>query len=297
MADSFSILLMDKKCGVTSFESLYPVKRENRGKKVGHAGTLDKFASGLMVVLVGGATKLTPLFSSFDKEYIASIHFGAETDTLDPEGSVIATAPLPSEESLKSVLPGFLGRQMQTPPVYSAIKINGDRAYDLARKGVEVVMPPREVEIFSLEILEDFPFQKQTKFKVRCSKGTYVRTLGRDIALKLGTLGFLKDLRRTKCGNFDLSHKILLENLENIVYGEDLNKFLLPLETFLCDITVIAVSEVDAAKLKLGQGLSPKNYDVSQYVGSCAVATCFNKLVAIVRIEESKIAPVRVFNL
>ena len=124
-----------------------------------------------------------------------------------------------------------------------------------------------------------------------------MRTLGRDIALKLGTLGFLKDLRRTKCGNFDLSHKILLENLENIVYGKDLNKFLLPLETFLCDITVIAVSEVDAAKLKLGQGLSPKNYDVSQYIGSYAVATCFNKLVAIVRIEESKIAPVRVFNL
>ena len=291
-------LIVDKPKGMGSTDVVRKTKKIFQAKKNGHAGTLDPFATGVLPVAFGEATKLLPFITDGNKEYEFVVQWGATTDTDDEDGNLVNECnKIPSLDEIKNILPSFLGKIIQVPPVYSAIKINGDRAYDLARKGVEVVMPPREVEIFSLEILEDFPFQKQTKFKVRCSKGTYVRTLGRDIALKLGTLGFLKDLRRIKCGIFDLSHKILLENLENIVYGEDLNKFLLPLETFLCDITVIAVSEVDAAKLKLGQGLSPKNYDVSQYVGSCAVATCFNKLVAIVRIEESKIAPVRVFNL
>ena len=207
MADSFSILLMDKKCGVTSFESLYPVKRENRGKKVGHAGTLDKFASGLMVVLVGGATKLTPLFSSFDKEYIASIHFGAETDTLDPEGSVIATAPLPSEESLKSVIPGFLGRQMQTPPVYSAIHVDGKRAYKEARKGNDIEMPEREINIESLELLS-FDGENAV-IRTSVSKGTYIRSLARDIALRAGSRGYLTELRRLRVGPWSLSDSSL----------------------------------------------------------------------------------------
>ena len=190
----------------------------------------------------------------------------------------------------------FIGEIQQVPPAYSALKINGQRAYDLARKGVEFSIPPREVEIFELELVEILPANR-AKFRVVCSKGTYVRTLGHDIAQKLGTLGYLQELRRLKCGQFDLRHKILLENLENMVYGGALNEVLLPIETFLCDITVIAVSEVDAAKLKLGQALSPRAFDVQKFAGQEAVAVCEGKPVAVVRIEERRIAPVRVFNL
>ena len=138
--------------------------------------------------------------------------------------------------------------------------------------------------------------ESRAKFRVACSKATYVRTLGQDIAKRLGSLGYLEELRRTKCGNFDLSQKILLENLQKIDYADDLMRFLLPSVTCLRDIAVIAVTEEDAAKLHMGQGLSPKAYDVCKLMGKEAVALCGENLVAIVRIDERKIAPVRVFN-
>ena len=201
MAD-FSVRLMDKEEGVTSFGSLSAVKRECRGSKVGHAGTLDKFASGLMIVLTGGATKLNPAFSSFDKEYLASIRFGEETDTLDPEGSVIRTAPLPSEETLRSVLPSFLGRQKQIPPIYSALHVGGKRAYREARKGNEIEMPERDVEITSLELLS---FDgREAVIRTSVSKGTYIRSLARDIASAAGSAGHLSHLRRLRIGPWRL---------------------------------------------------------------------------------------------
>ncbi len=203
MADAFSIILMDKKSGETSFESLYPFKREYRGKKVGHAGTLDKFASGLMVVLIGGATKLTPLFSSFDKEYVASIRFGEETDTLDPEGVVVESAPLPSEEDLRRVIPSFIGPQMQRPPVYSAVHVDGKRAYKEARKGNDIEMPERLINIESLELLS-FDGQNAV-IRTSVSKGTYIRSLGRDIAIRSGSRGHLEELRRLRIGPWTLA--------------------------------------------------------------------------------------------
>ena len=203
MADSFSICLMDKEPGVTSFEALYPVKREHRGKKIGHAGTLDKFASGLMVVLIGGATKLNPVFSSFDKEYIASIVFGEETDTLDPEGTVTATAPLPSFSVLESVIPSFLGKQKQIPPVYSAIHVDGKRAYKEARKGNDIEMPERDIEISSIDLLSFDGTRAVIRASV--SKGTYIRSLARDLALRAGSRGYLSSLRRLRVGPWTLS--------------------------------------------------------------------------------------------
>ena len=166
----------------------------------------------------------------------------------------------------------------------------------MARKGIEVEIPPREIEIYDLKLLEMLP-ENRARLKVCCSKGTYVRTLGKDIALKTGSKGYLQELRRIKCGNFDLKQKILLENLEKMVYGEHLKEFLLPMETFLCDITVIAVSEAEAAKLKMGQSLSPKAFDIQKRVSEDGVAVCQDKLVAVVRIDDRRIAPVRVFNL
>ena len=205
MADSFSLILMDKPSGVTSFSSLGPIKREHRGVKVGHAGTLDKFASGLMVVLLGGATKLNPVFSSFDKEYIASVSFGAETDTLDPEGEVVAEGPIPSEEAIRSILPSFLGRQMQIPPAYSAIHVDGRRAYKEARKGNGPEMPEREIEISSIELLS---FDgSEAIIRTSVSKGTYIRALARDIALRLGSRAHLSQLRRLRIGPWTLDDR------------------------------------------------------------------------------------------
>ena len=203
MADSFRILLMDKQPGMTSFSSLWPVKKEFRGEKVGHAGTLDSFASGLMVVLIGGATKLTPVFSSFDKEYIAEISFGTETDTLDPEGQVIAEAPAPDEEELKAVLSSFLGKQLQQPPVYSALHVDGKRAYKEARSGKNIEMPFREIEISSLELLSYN--DNKAVIRTSVSKGTYIRSLGRDIALRLSSRAHLSALRRLRIGPWHLA--------------------------------------------------------------------------------------------
>ncbi len=290
-------LVVDKPRGMGSTEVVRRTKRLFHAKKNGHAGTLDPFATGLLPVAFGEATKLLPFVTDGVKEYEFVLQFGASTDTDDSDGKEISRCgKFPTRAEIEAVIPFFLGRIVQVPPAYSAIKINGCRAYELARKGIETELSGREVEIYDLKLTEELP-NHQARFYVKCSKGTYVRTLGKDIALKLGSLGYLQELRRTKCGIFDLKHKILLENLENIVYGEDLKKFLLPIETFLCDITVIAVSEADAAKLRKGQAISPKAYDVSKPAGEEVVAVFEGKPAAIVRIDERKIAPVRVFNL
>ena len=290
-------LIIDKPRGMGSTEVVRRTKRIFKAKKNGHAGTLDPFATGVLPIAFGEATKLLPFVTDGVKEYEFVVQWGAATNTDDSDGEIIDRCDkIPTQEEILNILPAFLGKIMQVPPAYSALKINGQRAYDLARKGVEFSIPSREVEIFELELEEILPANR-AKFRVVCSKGTYVRTLGHDIAQKLGTFGYLQELRRLKCGQFDLRHKILLENLENMVYGDALNEVLLPIETFLCDITVIAVSEAEAAKLKLGQALSPKAFDVQNLVGQEAVAVCEGKPVAVVRIEERRIAPVRVFNL
>ncbi len=177
MGNKLSLILTDKKEGETSFRSLSSVKREFRGEKVGHAGTLDTFASGLMIVLVGSATKLNPVFSSYDKTYLATIQFGKETDTLDPEGNVIRETPFPERENLKSVLERFIGRSKQVPPVYSAIHVDGKRAYREARKGNDVIIPEREINVSSLDLIDYDEKNGMAVIRTRVSKGTYIRAL------------------------------------------------------------------------------------------------------------------------
>ena len=289
-------LVVDKPKGMGSTQVVSLTKRLFDAKKNGHCGTLDPFATGVLPIEFGEATKLVPYVSNGEKEYEFVIKWGETTDTLDCEGKVVAKCDkIPSEEEIRALLPSWIGKIKQTPPIYSAIKINGQRAYDLARSGQEAKIPEREVEIYELELLEMMP-ENRSRFRVRCSKGTYVRTLGQDLALNLGSLGYLQELRRIKCGNFDLSQKILLEKLKNMEYGENPNGILLPMMTCLRDIAVIAVAEADAAKLRQGQGLSPKAYDITGLLGKEAAAVCEDELVAIVRIDERKIAPVRVFN-
>lgn len=290
-------LIVDKPRDMGSTQVVNLTRRIFNAKKNGHAGTLDPFATGILPIAFGEATKLLPYVMDGRKEYEFVIQWGQATNTGDSEGEVISESRVvPTRAEIEAVLPAFLGTITQVPPVYSAIKIAGERAYDLARKGIDVEMPSREVEIYALELLEELP-GNQAKFRVECSKGTYVRTLGSDLALKLGTFGFLRELRRTKCGQFGLESKILLENIKNIVHSDALKEVLLPLETSLRDIAVIAVSEADAAKLKMGQGLSPRAYDVQTLIGAEAAAFYDDRLVAIVRIEEKRISPLRVFNL
>lgn len=289
-------LVVDKPRDMGSTQVVSLTRRLFNAQKNGHCGTLDPFATGVLPIAFGEATKLISYVTDGEKEYEFVLYFGEETDTLDTEGQVVATSDvIPSESEIKAVLPQFVGEITQVPPVYSAIKVDGKRAYDLARQGKEVQIPERRINIYALELLEMLT-NRTARLRVRCSKGTYVRTLGADIARRLGSCGHLKELRRTKCGNFDLSQKILLENIKNMEYGEALMESLLPVMTCLRDIAVIAVGEEEAKKLKLGQGLSPKALDVKNLIGQEAAAVFENELTAIVRIDERKISPVRVFN-
>lgn len=290
-------LVIDKPRDMGSTNVVNFTRRFFNAKKNGHCGTLDPFATGVLPIAFGEATKLIPYVTEARKEYEFVVKWGEATSTADTEGEVISVSDkVPTKNEILAVLSQFLGEIEQVPPVYSAIKINGKRAYDLARKGEDVTMPSRKITIYNLELIEELP-ENQARFRVECSKGTYIRTLGQDIALKLGTVGHLKELRRTKCGNFGLQDAITLEKLKNMVHSNNPSEILLPIETYLRDIAVIAVSEADAAKLKLGQGLSPKAYGLDDSEEFEAVALCNGKMVALVRIDNRKIAPVRVFNL
>ena len=290
-------LIIDKQEGIGSTDVVNQTRRLLDAQKNGHTGTLDPFATGVLPVAFGEATKLIPYVTDGDKEYEFTLKFGATTTTLDNTSPVTQTSDkIPTAQEILNILPAFIGTITQIPPAYSAIKINGERAYTLARKGESVDMKQREIQIYQLDFL-GFIDDSQARFRVACSKGTYVRTLGSDIAKALETCGHLTALRRTKCAKFDLSHTILLENLKKIEYVEERRKKLLPLLTCLCDITVIAVQAEDAAKLRQGQSISPKSYEIGLLMGKDAVATLDDQPVALVRIDERKISPIRVFNL
>lgn len=195
-----ALLLLNKPPGVTSFKALGEVKKIY--KKVGHTGTLDKFAEGLLVILTGPFTKLNPLITPLDKTYVATIKFGEETDTLDPEGEIIGEGPIPSLKELVGAIEKYTGVFMQKPPLYSALHVEGERAHRLAREGFDFDLPPREVEVYSSKLLSwDPPY---LKIEVHCSKGTYIRSLARDIALEVNSRAHLINLVRVSVGPYHL---------------------------------------------------------------------------------------------
>ena len=291
-------LVLNKPQGMTSNDAVVATRKLFDANKNGHTGTLDPFATGVLPIAFGEATKLIAMIDDRAlKEYEFVLKFGEQTDTLDTEGKVVVTSEkIPTKEEILQVIPEFIGKIKQIPPAYSAIKINGKRAYELARAGKAVEIKEREIEIYDLKLLEILP-ENQARFLVSCSKGTYVRTLGKDIAEKTGTVGYLTALKRTKCANFSLGSTILLENLKNMVYEDRCNNALLPIEASLRDIADFAVSEEDAAKLRQGQRISPRGYGVENLIGKTACAFSGHCLVAIVAVEEKRISPLRVFNL
>lgn len=221
------VLIIDKPKGVTSFDVIRDIRKEYGTKKVGHTGTLDPMATGVLPILIGDATKLSDYLMDHDKEYIAVLKLGEKRDTGDSEGNIIETSKIPNltTQEIENTLKTFIGKISQIPPMYSAIKVNGKKLYELAREGKEIERKPRSVEIYSIELLE---VEKNTeniidkiKFKVNCSKGTYIRTLCEDIAEKLGTVGYMKELRRTRVGKFTLEDINKCVSLEEILSEEN----------------------------------------------------------------------------
>lgn len=208
---SSGIVLLAKQSGRTSFSSLFQVKRALNTTKVGHTGTLDSFADGLLVVLSGSLTRLVPFITNFDKTYLALVEFGSETDTLEPSGKIIKTAGIPTEEEVRSVLPSFTGEIEQVPPLYSALHVGGKRLSDLARDGKTAEIKPRKVRVNYINLL-DF-YDKYALIEVSCSKGTYIRSLARDIALACKSAGHLRALRRTNVGPYSLKDAVDAEKL------------------------------------------------------------------------------------
>lgn len=288
-------IILDKPQNLSSNQALRKIQYLLHAKKAGHIGTLDPFATGVLPLAFGEATKLIPYLEKKDKTYEFTLKFGEETSTDDTEGVVIATSDkIPQKEEIIKILPKFTGKITQIPPKYSAIHINGERAYELARKGKEFTIPERNVDIKELVLLEYDQENKKAKFSVTCSSGTYVRTLGHDIAKSLESCGHLTNLRRTKNGFFSLADTILLDNLKNMLYKSDGVFQVLPVKTFLCDITVIALTSSEALKLKSGQSIDSGRFSPKENI----MAACYNdELVALVEPQETILKPIRVFNL
>ena len=211
------IILINKEKNYTSHDVVNKVKKITKSK-VGHTGTLDPNATGVLPLLLGNATKISKYLINHDKEYEVLLQLGTKTDTADAEGKIIEEKDVNidslSEENVKKVLSTFLGKQKQIPPMYSAIKVNGKKLYQYARQGQEVEIKPREIEIYEIKLINLDKKQKQISLVVSCSKGTYIRSLCEDIADRLGTVGFMKELNRTKVGEFNIKDCVTIEEFE-----------------------------------------------------------------------------------
>lgn len=219
------VLLVDKPQGITSHDVVDRVRRLFKTRRVGHAGTLDPMATGLLVILVGKACKASQYLMSQEKEYVATVKFGENTDSQDADGEIIATLPLPEgldADKVRAAMKSMLGDQYQTPPMYSAKKINGVPLYKLARKGEEVPREPRFIRVERYDLLSWRP--PEADFIVKCSKGTYVRTLAYDLAAKLGTGGHLTALRRTMSGTAGIAEAATLDALNAMDYAARLER-------------------------------------------------------------------------
>ncbi len=295
-------LAIDKPLGIGSTQVVSMVRRLTNAAKVGHGGTLDPLASGILPIALGEATKTVAYVMDGAKTYRFQVRWGQATGTDDKEGEVTETSPVrPTAEQIAAVLPRFMGAIEQVPPAYSAIKVDGERAYDLARAGEAVELKARIVQVTALRFL-GAPDADHGDFEVECGKGTYVRSLGRDLARALGTVGHISVLRRVACGPFNETNAIPLDKFAEVGQGPALRSHLLPVETALDDIPALALTEAEARRLHSGQAL-PVNRLTHALppgaIGSDIVfrAMCGEWLVALARIEGGAIRSVRVMNL
>lgn len=287
---------VDKPVGLTSTQVVGRVRRIFDAQKAGHAGTLDPLATGILAIALGEATKTIPYAVDTQKTYRFTVRWGEQTSTDDAEGDAIATSAVrPSQAEIEAVLPEFTGEIMQLPPRFSAIKLAGARAYDLARNGEEFDLTPRPVKVAALRLI-DMPDADNAILEMVCGKGTYVRSIARDLALRLKSVAHARDIRRLQAGPFDESNAISLDILEQLVHNPSLSAHLLPVETPLDDIPAMAITGSDATRLKRGQAILARN---GQYDPSDALicARIRGKAVALGFIEAGEFRPVRIFNI
>jgi tRNA pseudouridine55 synthase len=298
-------VILDKPLGMTSTQAVGAVRRIFDAQKAGHAGTLDPMATGILAIALGEATKTVPFAMDAQKTYRFTATWGESRDSDDAEGKVTGTCDQrPTAAQIEAMLPRFTGALSQTPPVYSAIKVQGERAYDRARDGEEVVLEPRPVQVFEARLVEA---QIDTAvFEIRCSKGTYVRSWVRDIALALGTLGHVSTLRRTRSGGWDEKDAVGLDTLTPFMHSPAAFGYLRPLSTALDGIPALAVSGPDTVRIRSGNPILIRAALFAKMKdgfgdGELSGLTVFLKEedgspVALAEIAEGELRPFRVFN-
>ncbi len=286
---------LDKPAGLTSTRALSEVKRLFNAAKAGHAGTLDPLASGILPIAFGDATKAVPFVMDSRKAYRFTVRWGIETDTDDSEGKPVASSDVrPTRDMLIAALPAFTGEIMQTPPAFSAIKIDGERAYDLARDGAPAEMEPRPVTIHRLGVVA-LPDADHAVLEAECGKGTYVRALARDLGRTLGTFGHVSELRRLAVGPFDESTIVTLDALREAAAGvpEACDAFLRPVDFVLGGIAAVRVGDGAAQRIARGQSVLIRGAEVP--AAGPAYAICGGRTIAIGDVEGGEFHPRRVF--
>lgn len=296
-------ICLDKPYDLGSTQAVGRVRRLFNAQKAGHAGTLDPLATGILPIALGEATKTVSFMVEADKGYRFTIEWGKTTDTLDREGAVTGTSDVrPTREAVEAALPAFIGDIAQAPPAYSAIKVDGERSYDLARAGEAVELAARPVTVHSLQIVE-VPDADHITLSMRCGKGTYVRAIARDLAVALGSEAHVSELRRTHVGPFGEQNAITLEKLEDLVHRGAGQEALLPVETALDDIPVLAVTDEDAFRLSQGRGmvLLPRQVETVRATlkgdDRTVLASHKGQAAAICEMRAGQLRPIRVFNL
>ena len=285
-------VILDKPVGATSTHAVSRLKRLYNAKKAGHAGTLDPLASGILPIAFGEATKTVPFVQDGEKAYRFTVQWGAETDSDDADGTVVRTSEArPPVDLIVEMLPRFIGTIMQVPPAYSAIKIAGERAYDIARDGETPVLEPRPVTIHALDLVESD--RDWAVFEAACGKGTYVRAIARDLGRLLGCFGHVITLRRTRVGPFFEADAVTLADLE--ADPELAARALLSVEAGLTSLPCVIVDRDGAARLRRGQPLILRGRDAP--IGGIAYAACQGVPVAFGAVEQGELVPSRVFNL
>ncbi len=292
-------VVLDKPAGMTSTQAVGKVRWLFQAQKAGHAGTLDPLATGILPIALGEATKTVPYAVDGQKAYRFTVRWGIETDTDDAEGQVVERSELrPARAAIEALLPSFIGEVLQTPPAFSAIKIDGQRAYDLARQGEVVKLEARPVQIDRLELV-DMPDDDTSVFEAECGRGTYVRAIARDIGRTLGCLGHVTALRRTRVGPFEEATAVAIEDLESAAGlddgGVELKSLLRPVESALAELLEVNVSQSDAARLARGQPVLLRGRDAPVVSGE-AFALSKGTLIALCEIERGELRPLRVFN-
>ena len=303
MVSPDGVLVVDKPTGWTSHDVVARVRRLAGTRKVGHAGTLDPLATGVLPIALGEATKTVPHLVDASKAYRFTIAWGSSTTTDDREGEVTATSEVrPARAQVEAVLPRFIGEIQQTPPAFSAIKVAGERAYNLARAGAAPELSARAVTILTARV-SGVPDADHVQIEIDSGKGTYVRALARDLAQALGTRGHVSELRRTRVGRFEEESAVTLAKLEELVYEGRGSEALLPVETALDGIPALALTQEEAFRLKQGRSvvLLPRQVEtlLPQFVeGSRTVSAVGSKgIVALCEMRAGRLEPVRVFNL